>query len=180
MIAPRVYSAGKQASPRGFTLLLAVLVAGILAAVGAAIYNIVSKEVVLSSAGKESQFAFFAADAGVECVLYQDFQRDTFATSTQAASFNCGNAEVSDFVKNYYDPSKGADCPDGSGYACAVDTFSFCYDGNTKNPCTSITFTRHFDATTWETINTSIDSRGHNTGDNSSTLLLERAIRTTY
>jgi hypothetical protein len=41
-------------------------------AVGLAILSIALKQLQLSSAGRESQKAFFSADAGVECALYLD------------------------------------------------------------------------------------------------------------
>jgi Tfp pilus assembly protein PilX len=51
-------------SQKGFTLLLAALVSTIVLALGAAIYGLVVKELALSSLGRDSQFAFFAADTG--------------------------------------------------------------------------------------------------------------------
>lgn len=68
-------------SQRGFTLLLAALVATIVLALGASIYGLVVKELALSSLGRDSQFAFFAADTGAECALYWDIRHDYFATS---------------------------------------------------------------------------------------------------
>lgn len=73
---------------RGFTLLIAVLVGSILLSLGFAIYNIVSKELLFSSSGRESQAAFYAADSGVECVLFWD-TLGSFATSSSATSIVC-------------------------------------------------------------------------------------------
>lgn len=57
---------------RGFTLLFAILVAILVLAVGTSIINIALKQVILSGAGRESQFAFYAANSGLECALYWD------------------------------------------------------------------------------------------------------------
>lgn len=57
---------------RGFTLLFAVLVSIMILAVGASIINIALKQVILSGSGRESQFAFYAANTGLECALYWD------------------------------------------------------------------------------------------------------------
>ncbi len=65
---------------RGFTLLLAALVSTIVLALGAAIYGIAVKELALSSLGRDSQFAFFAADTGAECALYWDIRHNYFDT----------------------------------------------------------------------------------------------------
>lgn len=57
---------------RGFALLFAVLVGSLLFSLGLAIAHLSIKEIVISTAGKESEHAFFAADTGVECALYWD------------------------------------------------------------------------------------------------------------
>jgi len=67
---------------RGFTLLLAALVSSIVLAVGAAIFGIAQKQVLLSAIGRDSQFAFYAADTAAECALYWDFRYGYFGTST--------------------------------------------------------------------------------------------------
>ena len=71
-------------SQRGFTLLLAALVASIVLALGAAIFSIAQKQLTLSAIGRDSQFAFYAADTAAECVLYWDFRHRYFGTSTPA------------------------------------------------------------------------------------------------
>ncbi|MBI2618266.1 hypothetical protein HYW58_02325, partial [Candidatus Kaiserbacteria bacterium] len=69
----------------GFTLLIAVLVAGVLLAIGLAIFNIAIKELLLSSSGRDSQFAFYAADSGTECALFWEQKQNGFSTSTPSA-----------------------------------------------------------------------------------------------
>ena len=54
----------------GFTLLYASMIAGLLLAIGAAILSITVKQISLSAAGRESQFAFYNADTGTECAVY--------------------------------------------------------------------------------------------------------------
>ncbi|MEY2702091.1 MAG: hypothetical protein RLY43_724 [Bacteroidota bacterium] len=61
-----------QNDKKGFTLLFAILVSVMVLAVGASIINISLKQVILSSAGRESQFAFYAANTGLECALFWD------------------------------------------------------------------------------------------------------------
>lgn len=73
---------------RGFTLLLAALVGSVVLALGSAVFSIAMKQVTLSSIGKNSQFAFYAADTAAECALFWDFRSDIpthkyfFATSS--------------------------------------------------------------------------------------------------
>ena len=46
------------------------------------IYNITLKELILSSYGRNSQFAFYAADTGLECALYWNIKRCIFNYDT--------------------------------------------------------------------------------------------------
>lgn len=66
----------------GFTLLMAALISSIVLALGASIFEIAQKQVTLSSIGRDSQFAFYAADTAAECALYWDFRFGFFGTST--------------------------------------------------------------------------------------------------
>jgi hypothetical protein len=57
---------------KGFVALFAVLISSIVLVISFGLLNIALKEVILASSGRESQFGFYAADAGVECALYWD------------------------------------------------------------------------------------------------------------
>lgn len=59
---------------KGFTLLIAVLVSSIFLSLASTIATITFKQIILSSIGKDSQRAFYAADAGMECALYWDLK----------------------------------------------------------------------------------------------------------
>ncbi|MEK7208622.1 MAG: hypothetical protein AAB699_03720 [Patescibacteria group bacterium] len=70
---------------RGFTLLFAVLIGSLLFSLGLAVSHVALREVVLAAAGKESERAFYAADAGSECALYFDLRvGGTFPDSSSA------------------------------------------------------------------------------------------------
>ena len=56
----------------GFVLLFAVVVSAIIFFIGAGIFSVSFKELLVSSLGKESQKSIFAADSGIECALYAD------------------------------------------------------------------------------------------------------------
>lgn len=73
----------KTASPRGFTLLIAILLASVALVIGLALADIAYKQVILSSAARNSQTAFYRADSAMECALYYD---------QQFAAFNIGNS----------------------------------------------------------------------------------------
>lgn len=54
----------------GFALLIALLVVGVVITVGLSILDLSIKQVRLSSNAKESELAFHAANAGMECARY--------------------------------------------------------------------------------------------------------------
>ena len=56
----------------GFALLIAVLVSGIVLAIGVSVLNITLKDFILSNIARDSEIAFYAANAGMECALYWD------------------------------------------------------------------------------------------------------------
>lgn len=148
---------------RGFTLLFAVLVSGLLFSIGIAIANLALKEIVLSSAGKESETAFYAADTGTECALYFDIQRKKFPTVAggEPSSFRCaGNDITAGSVVAISGGAKTSFTVPLSGASCAkVDVYKYIS----------------------QTPGTVIESRGRNdcgSGDNPSRV--ERALRVWY
>lgn len=85
---PPVFHKQRSRRERGFTLLLAALVASIVLGLGAAIFQLAQKQLILSSIGRDSQFAFYAADTAAECALYWDFRYSYFGTTTPSGAEN--------------------------------------------------------------------------------------------
>ncbi len=79
---------------RGFTLLMAALVSSIVLMLGSSIFTIAQKQVILSSIGRDSQFAFYAADTAAECALYHDIRMQAFGTAEDpvVATVTCDKA----------------------------------------------------------------------------------------
>lgn len=65
---------------RGVTLLIAVLVASVVLAVGIGVYQRTYKELYFSSFWKQTQVAATAADSGLECALYWELHPPTLVT----------------------------------------------------------------------------------------------------
>jgi len=57
---------------KGFVLLFAVTLAAILLSIALGVSNIALKEIKFGTSAKDTNEAFFAADTGVEKVLFQD------------------------------------------------------------------------------------------------------------
>lgn len=64
---------------RGFALLIAVIFMSVMLTFGLALGSLSYKQQVLASSAVESQYAFYAADAALECILYADQQLGLFA-----------------------------------------------------------------------------------------------------
>ena len=87
-ILPRAKRA-KARSSAGFTLLLAALISSIVLSLSVSIFEIAQKQITLSSIGRDSQFAFYAADTGAECALYWDIRHNYFSTTTPSGNATC-------------------------------------------------------------------------------------------
>jgi hypothetical protein len=96
----------------GFVLLFALVVSAIIFFIGAGIFSISFKELLVSSISKESQKSIFAADSGVECGLWAD-TNDLIGDSTNFKTcFSDGQTNVivdpvnSNVFDVYYPDSK--------------------------------------------------------------------------
>ncbi len=93
----------------GFTLLLSVLITSIILGIAIGFPVFIMRELAISAVGRESQKAFFAADSGVECVLYWDNKQNAFATTTTTTLISCagsnyrvgGSSGISNFTLNF-------------------------------------------------------------------------------
>lgn len=81
---------------RGFALLIAIIFMSVMLSFGLALGSLGYKQQILASSAIESQYAFYAADAALECVLYADQQQGLFAYTAiappSAPLMSCDNA----------------------------------------------------------------------------------------
>jgi len=85
----------RHESERGFTILLAALVASLTLALGISVFTIAQKQLVLSSIGRNSQYAFYAADTAAECALYHEMRLNAFDTLAPISPISCdGNTAI--------------------------------------------------------------------------------------
>ncbi|MEK7510762.1 MAG: hypothetical protein AAB582_00800 [Patescibacteria group bacterium] len=79
-------------SPRGFTLLIAVILTSVLVSVGLALVDVTYKQLILASTAKNSQIAFYNADSALECGLYHDQRFNAFSQDVATTSITCNSA----------------------------------------------------------------------------------------
>ncbi len=77
---------------RGFTLLFAVVATSLLMGVTLGILNLTTKQLILSSVGRDSQLAFYAADSGAECARYWDLRSNAF-TPDATTTIHCNGQD---------------------------------------------------------------------------------------
>jgi Tfp pilus assembly protein PilX len=166
---------------RGITLFIAVVVMGILLFISFAVVNIAVKSSLFSSSGRDSQYAFYAADAGAECAFYWDSKFDAFATSTSggagdALTFTCAGSP--DINSGQAIAGTSTISLIGGTVANPTSTFGFVMNqgSNPVNSCAVVTVRKYYSGSN---LMTRVESRGYNTC-NSSLRRLERGIEVTY
>lgn len=170
---------------KGFTLLFAVIVSTLVLAVGGSIINIALKQVILSGTGRESQYAFYAANTGIECAYYWDIAgvdgAPAFATSS--AFTPPGAAACAGTVDIYDDSSTGA-AFDSDTIGLVTESSFYLRDfSNTNNEdleyCAFVTVTKTLD-NGGRVASTTIESRGYNTCDATNPRRIERGLELNY
>jgi hypothetical protein len=137
-----------RARQAGFTLLLSALVSSVVLALGASIFILARKQVTLSSMGRDSQVAFYAADESAECALYWDQRWSYFGTTTVGLPLpTCNGANVTML--------SGSQVLGTPQYPYAV-TFQYAPSGN----CANVTITK---TSVSSIISTKIHADGFNT-----------------
>ncbi len=146
---------------RGFILPFAILLSGVILSIGLAVFNLIIKEVILASSGRESQFAFYAADTGGECALFWDAKQRIFPTSSGSTVYGgpatCGGVSIMPFTSVVGTPS------------AATTTFNL----QSVDYCVKVTVSKYGE-------NTKIESKGYNTCTITDPRRIERAIRILY
>ncbi len=85
----------REQSNRGFTILLAALVASLVLALGISVFSIAQKQIILSSLGRSSQYAFYVADSAAECALYWDMRFGYFSSTSPGGTPTCDGDALS-------------------------------------------------------------------------------------
>jgi len=83
---------------KGYTLLFAMLLSTVVLSVGISILTIARKEVILTGNSRESHRAILAADSGIQCAAFWNFDLSKFPEPQQTGTFdpaiNCQNSQI--------------------------------------------------------------------------------------
>ncbi len=189
----------RRKKEKGFVILFAVLISIIVLAITIGISNIAYKEVALSTPARDSHYAYYAADTGAECALYNDIKVNNgtgiFDGSNPNPSMDCGTGQ----------PIQSSPAPginqDGTPYTI-YDFSQTGFDITNENPangaqkkyCSKVRVTKHLELIDPATLlpvldlngapihETQIDSFGYNIpcGSPNDTRTVERYIYVHY
>ena len=152
---------------RGFVILFAVTLASILLTISLGVSNIALREIKFSTSAKDTNDAFFAADTGTECALFNDKPPTRFPVAGPATPLTCASAT----------PTYSA------GSNTGLYSFSVTSLGSGGNSCAKVTVFKD-GATDPPYIITTVVSKGYNIGDascaSSNPDRIEREIRVSY
>lgn len=153
---------------RGFTLIIAVLISSVVLAIGLAMFNVAVKQTILSSTAKESQYAFYAADSGIECTSYWEYKPPTSPFEANPPfNITCNGQSIT--VSNA--------TPTGVYDIARTFTVSMSPTGAVSSPCAVVIVQKNTSGP--GSPGTQIESRGYNTCTLSDPRRTERAIRIT-
>lgn len=133
----------------GFVLLFSIIISTIILAVSMGVANIALKEVKFGTSARDTNDAFFAADLGVECVLYHDKSGvNKFPIAGPASPISCASITLT--------PSFS-----GTPNVSVVYSFTLTGLGSSGAGCAKVSIER-----TNPSLVTKLTSRGYSSGSN--------------
>jgi hypothetical protein len=171
---------------KGYTLLFAVITATLVLGVAVFILSISRGQYLLASTARESTYAIYAADSGIECAAAVAANLSTSTGGTMTCAGETYN------ILGHDDPNPSLIKFDDTSVTDLSAAFqAVLYIGLEDNRCAKITFNKGFDELNGAgNVVTQIESRGYNyctdTGGGvwepsmSNPRVVERAIRLTY
>lgn len=164
------------ANQAGVTLFMAITIMAVLLFVSFVVINIAIKSTLFASSGRDSQHAFYAADAGIECAMYWDRQSvSKFDITTPGSSINCAGMTINTGTQ-IQGTTTGVVNIIGGNSVTRSSIFGFNLNGgnNPSNACVIVNVIKNLDGTTY------IKSRGYNTCDTSNGRRVERGVEVLY
>jgi type II secretory pathway pseudopilin PulG len=122
-----MYNTERQA---GFALLISLIVVGVVISVGLSILDLSIKQVRLSSNAKQSELAFHAANAGMECARY--WRRENSALIENGGNIN---PDCFDVPAGTITPTSPSVTGDGKAFQYQ---YEFDWGSGTDVRCTSV------------------------------------------
>ena len=152
---------------KGFALLFAILLSTIILVIALSVSNIALKELNFSTSAVDTNNAFFAADTGAECALYNDrYDVNKFPLTGSTGQIKCNNKNIS--------------LSSSPGSNSVIYSFIITDLGSSNDSCAKVTINKKGTPMT-----TQVSSKGYNLGGSSgcsstSSRLIERELIVNY
>jgi len=159
---------------KGFTLLFASLIVSLILSVALSIVHITLVELTLSSSGRDSQFAFYNADTGLECALYYEYNIADSGGETFFEVAGQGGEDVESIECDGVSPTNNPDVD--SGGPTGTTTTRFSIDSSPGKGCFDVTIHKKRRTDNVFATNVFIESRGYSTCDASNPRRVERGL----
>ncbi len=168
---------------KGFTLFISLTITATLLLVAAGIVTVALRQSFLTGSSRESQYAFYAADSGIECAVYWDVKNGTgFSAfsplSPDSTTINCNADTANTTEKLKTNPEKIIGGMVGGaatfGGLTSVQPSVFRITFYPKPYCADVTVTKNPDGTT------KIVSNGFNTCDSANPRRTQRSVEVNY
>lgn len=164
-----------------------MLVGSLALAVGFAIYDLTVREIDLSSAASQSQYAIYAADSGVECALFWDSKYNTnesaFGTSSASTWGTDADCNGQDIIVSGTPPAVMVAPPTGWSPWAVTSSANAATTTFTLSMLPEYTYCARVEvgkATQGGILYTTIISKGYNNCSASGAARLERTLRVSY
>ncbi len=151
-------------SKAGFAVLFSVLFASFLVTLGISIFTISLKEIQITTSIRDSQTAYYIADSARECALYWDIKQGAFPTCLNDTC-TVENSITLPIVCNGSSPITLNFTKNLPALTYSANMFNFFQASSTSSstPVSDIKITKKW-ITTNQSVRTTIEARGHNTG----------------
>ncbi len=148
---------------RGIALLFTLLIISVAISLSTGVFNIILGELKIGEGARESMRAFFAADSGVECILYWDLKESAFVLDNEKAITCMGSSPTFTRSSNK--------TIDGKAATVYQSTASFAL---ANGACVSLTVIKFSDGSS------RIAALGENTCNPAATRVVQRGVEVNY
>lgn len=146
----------------GIALLFTLLIIGVAVSLSIGVFNIILGELEIGEGARESQRAFYAADSGVECILYWDLKEQAFVFDKEKAITCVGSSPT--FTRSSQTIGSKAATVYQSTAAFTL----------ANGACTSLTVIKFSDGAS------RIEALGENTCNPAATRVVQRGVEVNY
>jgi len=186
---------------KGFTLLFAVLVSSLIISISATVISIALRQTIISSTGRESQYAFYAANTVMECAFYWDVvgvngvSESVFLSPGETSSgtivdsaVTCAGGAIktgTGFSSDFANTAWSSNAPQGTNSNTVTTFYIEVTDITNSSPhnsyCAQATVTKErLTGANEGVIETTIEAKGYNTCDLNSPRAVERGLIQSY